>query len=171
MDMLPVDPTHAECLRLGTDDITILATTAQTGGALFAVQIRMPPGGGPPVMHRHEPGEVYYVLAGEFTFYVGDADGVRRVRAAAGTVVPLAGSTPHTIRNESTADAVAFVVHAPGAPMEGFSRAGAALAAEGNMSMEAVLAIAEQNGIELLGPVPDDSTDLRTQPPHSAAVG
>jgi hypothetical protein len=50
-------------------------------------------------------------------------------------------------------DAVAFVVHAPGAPMEEFSRAAAALAADGNTSMEAVLAIAERYGIELLGPM------------------
>jgi hypothetical protein len=69
-------------------------------------------------------------------------------------VVPLAGGTPHTIRNESGTDAVAFVVHAPGAPMEGFLRAGAALAAEGNPGMDAVLAIVAQHGIEITGPVP-----------------
>jgi mannose-6-phosphate isomerase-like protein (cupin superfamily) len=159
MDMLPVDLTTAECVRLGADEVTILATSAQTGGALFAVQIRMPPGGGPPVMHRHDPGEIYYVLAGEFTFYVGDTTGVRRVIATAGDVVPLAGGTPHTIRNESAADAVAFVVHAPGAPMEGFSRAVAAVAADGDPSMDAVLSIAAQHGIELLGPIPDPVDD------------
>ena len=86
-------------------------------------------------MHRHEPGEVYHVLEGEFAFYVGDGlDGVgsvRRFTAGAGEVVPLAGGVPHTIRNESGADAVAFVVHAPGPPMEGFTRAAAALAAAG----------------------------------------
>ena len=49
--------------------------------------------------------------------------------ARAGDTVPLAGGTPHTIRNESDADAVAFMVHAPGAPMEDFSRAAADLAA------------------------------------------
>jgi hypothetical protein len=59
MDMLPVDLVAAERLCLGTDEITILATSAQTGGALFAVEVRMPPGGGPPVMHRHDPGEIY----------------------------------------------------------------------------------------------------------------
>lgn len=105
-------------------------------------------------MHRHEPGEIYHVLAGEFTFYVGDSTGVRRVVATAGEVVPLAGGTPHTIRNESAADAVAFVVHAPGAPMEGFCRAVAALAAEHDPTMDAVLAVAAQNGIEMLGPIP-----------------
>jgi hypothetical protein len=55
--------------------------------------------------------------------------------------------------NESAADALAFVVHAPAAPMEQFSRAAAALAAAGEPTME-VLAIAERHGIEPLGPVP-----------------
>lgn len=157
MDKLPVFSRN-ERVQLGTDEVTIRATCADTGGALFAVDVRMPPGGGPPVMHRHDPGEVYHVLSGEFTFYTAEPDGqVRRVTATAGDVVPLAGGTPHTIRNESDTDAVAFVVHAPGAPMEGFSRAAAELGAQGPPTMDKVLAIAARNGIELLGPVPAES--------------
>jgi len=158
MDMLPVEPVDlsgGERLAMGSDELCVMATSAQTGGALFAATIRMPPGGGPPVMHRHAPGEIYHVLAGEFTFYVGPPDGtVRRFTATAGQVVPLAGDTPHTIRNESDADALAFMVHAPGGAMEQFSRAAAALAAAGEPAMEAVLDIAARHGIELLGPVP-----------------
>lgn len=80
--------------------------------------------------------------------------------ATAGDVVPLAGGTPHTVRNESTADAVAFVVHAPGAPMENFSRAAVRLAAEtdGAPSMDSVLTVAAQHGIKLLGPIPNQLT-------------
>ncbi|TDC47407.1 cupin domain-containing protein [Jiangella ureilytica] len=156
MDKLPVDRTEAERILLGTDELTVLATSEQTGGAIFAVEIRMPPGGGPPVLHGHAPGEVYRVLAGEFSFYVGDGDGgaVRRVVAGPGDVVPLAGNTPHTIRNEGTTDAVAFMVHSPGGPMEAFSRAAAALAADagGRPSMDDVLELAQRHGIELLGP-------------------
>jgi mannose-6-phosphate isomerase-like protein (cupin superfamily) len=140
--------------------ITILATCAQTNGDLFAVQVRMPPGGGPPVMHRHDPSEIYYVLDGTFTFYVGRPE-TRTMTASAGDVVPLAGGTPHTIRNESPADAVAFVVHAPGAPMEDLTRAVAALAAgpdEPNPTMGTVLTIAAQHGIELLGPIPEPAS-------------
>jgi len=162
MDMLPVENKNPEVLRLGTEQVTVLATSAQTGDALFAVGIRMAPGGGPPVMHRHDPGEVYFVIEGEFTFYVGLDSDVRRVTASAGNVVPLAGGTPHTIRNESNTDAVAFVVHAPGPPMEGFTRAAAALAGAGEPSMDAVLAMAAHHGIDLLGPIP-------TSPrPHSS---
>ena len=66
----------------------------------------------------------------------------------------LAGGTPHTIRNESAEDAVAFGVNAPGGPMEGFSRAAAALAASGSPAIEDILTVAEEHGIEMLGPVP-----------------
>ena len=156
--MLPVDRIHAEHWMLGTDEITVLATGDQTGGDIFAVEIRMPPGGGPPVMHRHEPSEVYHVTGGEFAFYVGDSDGsVRRVTAGTGDVVPLRGGTPHTIRNEGDADATAFVVHSPAAVMEGFSRAVVALtlaSPDTPPSMADVLDVAQRNGVELLGSVP-----------------
>jgi oxalate decarboxylase/phosphoglucose isomerase-like protein (cupin superfamily) len=72
-------------------------------------------------MHRHAPSEIYYVLDGEFAFYVGNSDGgVRRIVARSGDLVPLAGGVPHTIRNEGDRDAIAFVVHSPAAVMEGF---------------------------------------------------
>jgi hypothetical protein len=89
MDMLPVDIGAAERWQLGTDEPRVLATGEMTGGAIFAVQIRMPPGGGPPVMHRHAPSEIYYVLDGEFAFYAGNSDGgMRRIVARPGDVVP-----------------------------------------------------------------------------------
>jgi mannose-6-phosphate isomerase-like protein (cupin superfamily) len=107
------------------------------------------------VENSHDPSEVYYVIDGEFTFYVQEADGhVQRRTAKTAETVPLAGGTPHTIRNESAIDAVAFVVHAPGAPMEGFLHAAAELAASGQAGVEPVLAMAAQRGIELLGPMP-----------------
>ena len=155
MDMLPVDRPAAERFQLGTDEITVLATSAQTRGDLFAVEVRMPPGGGPPVIHQHNPSEIYYVLEGEFTFYVGDTDSTpRQVTAGPGDVVPLPGGTPHTVRNNSDKDAVAFVVHTPGRVMEGFSRAAAAIATGGGPSIEDVLSLAERHGIEMLGPIP-----------------
>jgi mannose-6-phosphate isomerase-like protein (cupin superfamily) len=99
--------------------------------------------------------EIYYVLEGEFTIHVGEADVTPRpVTAIAGDVVPLPGGTPHTIRNQSDVDAVAFVVHAPGPVMEGFSRAVAATATERSLGIEDVLSLAARHGIEMLGPIP-----------------
>src|SRR5687767_12495193 len=101
MDKFTVERSQAARLTPGTDELTVLASTRGTGGGIFAVELRMPPGGGPPVLHRHAPDEVYRVLEGELTFYVGDGDdgAVRRVVAGPGDVVPLPGNTPHTIRN------------------------------------------------------------------------
>ena len=147
---------------MGADEVIVLATSAETGGALFALQVRMPAGGGPPVLHRHDPGEVYHVLSGEFAFYTVAPDGaVSRRTAGPGEVVPLAGGTPHTVRNESQDDAGALLVHAPRAPMEGFIRAVAALSSAGaSPSMEEVLTVAARNGIELLGPVPGSAAGV-----------
>lgn len=130
--------------------------SAETGGALFAAEVQMAPGGGPPVMHRHAPGELYHVLAGEFAFYIEDEYGVvRRSTASAGEVVPIPGGRPHTIRNESPADARAFVVHAPGEQMERFACAAAALASNGSPSIEDVLELAGRHGVEMTGPIPE----------------
>ncbi len=154
--MLPVETIPVpEKLQIGLDEAIVLSTSTQTNGDFFALELHMAPGGGAPVMHSHAPSEVYRVLSGQFTFYVTHADGrTTRRTAGAGETVTLAGDTPHTIRNETSDTAVAFCVHAPGAAMEGFTRAAAALAATGTPSMDDVLAVAHANGIRLLGPAP-----------------
>lgn len=154
MDKLPVDIATADRIMLGPDETVVLASCADTDGDLFAVEVRMRPGGGPPVMHRHDPSEIYFVREGAFTFYVGDGPHPRRVVATAGDVVPLRGGTPHTVRNEGTELAVASVVHAPGGPMETFCRTVAAMGSDGPPEMAAVLEVAARNGIEMLGPIP-----------------
>jgi oxalate decarboxylase/phosphoglucose isomerase-like protein (cupin superfamily) len=147
-------PAH-ENLQVGADELTVRATSAESGGALFAAEVVMKPGGGPPFMHRHAPGELYHVLQGEFAFYIADAAGtVHRTTGEAGAVVPIPGGRPHTIRNESATTARAFVVYAPGGPMERFVRAAAALAAERDPQPHDVLELGGRHGIEMAGPIP-----------------
>lgn len=156
MDTLPVENTRVpDVLQVGSEQATVLATSKETNGDLFAVELRMPPGGGPPVMHRHAPSEVYRILSGEFVFYITGIDGstTRRI-ARAGETVAVAGNTAHTIRNESAEEAVAFHVHTPGRAMEEFARSAARLAADHAPTIEEILAIADSNGIELMGPIP-----------------
>ena len=94
-------------------------TSEQSAGALTAVEVRMRAGGGPPMLHRHDPFEVYRVEHGELAFYVEDDDGrVNRTVAGAGSVVAIPGGREHTIRNESRDEARAFVIFSPGAEME-----------------------------------------------------
>jgi oxalate decarboxylase/phosphoglucose isomerase-like protein (cupin superfamily) len=141
-------------MRVGSEEIEFEVDSTEGAGGLVAAVVRMPPGGGPPALHRHEPSELYRVERGELTFYVEDDEGaIRRRVAGAGETVAIAGRREHTIRNESGAEAVAFVVYAPGAGMEAFVRAAADLAAEGQPAIERVLGVAAEHGIEITRPL------------------
>ncbi len=154
-----MNTTSPDRLRVGADDITIRASSAQTRGALLAAEVHMAPGGGPPFMHRHAQSEVYHVLDGELTFYLADPDGrVHRVTGGAGGVVRIPGAQPHTIRNESRTGATAFTVYAPGDEMERFVHAAAALGTGGAPDPSAVAELAARHGIEVTGPLPAAGT-------------
>jgi quercetin dioxygenase-like cupin family protein len=75
---------------------------------------------------------------GELALYLGD----ERIRATQGAVVHIPGGVAHTVRNETGADAQAFVVFTPGTEMERFVRAVAASPGD-------VAALAEEHGIEM----------------------
>lgn len=141
-----------DTLEVGGDELEFCVTSAETGGALLAVEVRMPAGGGPPMLHRHAPVEVYRVERGELAVYVEDDDGeVRRIAATPGSVVHIPAECAHTVRNESGAEAQAYVVFAPGAGIERFMRDAGELSAP---SPEAVVALAERHGIEMTRPAP-----------------
>ena len=110
---------------LGIERIEVALSSDATGGDLAVFAVTMPPGGGPPMLHRHEAFELYRVRSGELAFYIEGRDGaVTRSVAGPGAVVPIAGGLEHTIRNESGAPAEALVVFSPGAAMERFARTG-----------------------------------------------
>ncbi len=145
----------AEHLRVGSDELAVRVTSEATLGALLAVEVRLPPGGGPPALHRHAPDEIYRLERGQLAIYLEQDDGeVQRIEADPGDVVHIPANRSHTVRNESAAEAVAYVVFAPGTDMERFLRAAGALAAEGPPRAADVVALAEQHGIVFTGPVP-----------------
>jgi oxalate decarboxylase/phosphoglucose isomerase-like protein (cupin superfamily) len=134
-------------VRLGNDEITIHVTSDDSDGRLLAAEVRLPPGGGPPALHRHPPEELYRGAAGELAIYLEEDGEVRRIALTPGEVVHIPGGRPHTVRNESNADARAFVVFTPGAEIERFFRAAAAAPHE-------IPALAARHGVEFTGPVP-----------------
>jgi mannose-6-phosphate isomerase-like protein (cupin superfamily) len=142
----------SERMRLGGDEVTLRVTGVESGGEVLAMEVRIPAGGGPPALHRHGPAETYRVERGELAFYRAGPDGsLQRTLAGPGAVVHIPGGREHTVRNESAADAAAFVTFVPGAPMEGFVRAAAAM---GDAPMEEVLAVAARHGVTVTRPVP-----------------
>jgi mannose-6-phosphate isomerase-like protein (cupin superfamily) len=133
-------------MRVGLDEVAVRLSTADTGGRLLAFDVTMPPGGGPPAMHRHDPVEVYRVLEGELAFYLEDTRTVER----AGAVVHIAGGREHTIRNESAVPARAYVTFLEGAErMEEFMRAAARAG-----TVDEVMAAAREHGIEVTRALP-----------------
>jgi oxalate decarboxylase/phosphoglucose isomerase-like protein (cupin superfamily) len=151
----PIPPSRADRLTVGSDELTFRATSDATGGALAAIEVRMAPGGGPPLLHRHDAVEIYKVERGELAIYLEDDAGeVARVVADTGSVVAIPGGREHTIRNESPTQALAYVVFAPGSEIEHFVRAADELAAQGTAEPADVLNLAERHGIEMTRPVP-----------------
>ena len=132
-----------DTLSVGTDELTFRVTSAESDGALLAVEVRMPAGGGPPALHRHAAAEIYRVERGELAIYLEDD----RIAAGPGSVVNIPGGRAHTVRNETEAEARAYVVFAPGTEIERFMRAAGALTAPGPAE---VMALAERHGIEML---------------------
>ena len=143
----------AETLRVGGDQLEVRMSSGESDGALFAYDVNLAPGGGPPHLHRHEAVEIFKVEEGELTFYLADERGeVDRRTAGPGEVVAIPGNREHTIRNEAAAAARAFAVLSPGDRMEHFARAAAALGADATPDRVADLAAA--SGIEITGPLP-----------------
>lgn len=145
---------RAERLRVGHEEIAFRITPDQGAGDVLALDVTLPAGGGPPALHRHAPAEIYLVVAGELAFYFGDGDAITREVAPAGAVVQIAAHQEHTVRNESGAEARAYVTFTGDvAGMHAFTRAAAALAASGEPDVEQVLALAAAHGVEITRPL------------------
>jgi quercetin dioxygenase-like cupin family protein len=75
-----------------------LVTGAETGGAYFAMEAIVPPGGGPPPhIHRNED-ETFYVLDGRCDFRLGD----EIIAAGAGDFVNVPRGSVHCFHNAGT---------------------------------------------------------------------
>jgi quercetin dioxygenase-like cupin family protein len=98
---------------------TILVTGADTAGRLCVVEMRVPPGGGPPP-HRHDFEETFRVLEGEVEFtFRGET-----LTAGAGETVHVPANAPHFFRNVSGGPARLLCVCSPAGQDELFLAVG-----------------------------------------------
>jgi mannose-6-phosphate isomerase-like protein (cupin superfamily) len=147
-------------ITVGREQIGFKVTSDQTEGEVLVFDVRMPPGGGPPMLHRHDAFELYRVRSGEFAFYLEGKDGaVTRTVAGPGAVVPIGSGLEHTIRNESDEEAEAVVIFSPGEPMERFARAAGELGRDRVPAHDEVLALAQAHGIEITRSIEDALTE------------
>ena len=81
-------------IRFFRQTITVLASAADTHGALGVIEVASPSGAGPPLhVHRRED-EAFYILEGEYSVFVGDDV----VAGAPGTWVWDRGTCPTATR-------------------------------------------------------------------------
>lgn len=135
----------------------IKVTGDQTGGRFGLVEAHERKGSGPP-WHVHErEDEGYYVLEGEYTFFVGDD----RIPAPAGTWVFCPRGIPHTFRCE-TGMARSLMIISPGGFerffLDAFGRApeyGMPPATPAPPDLDGIAAHAARYGVTITGPPPE----------------
>jgi mannose-6-phosphate isomerase-like protein (cupin superfamily) len=135
--------------------VRVHAGSDDTGGCYGLVESVAPPGHQPPPhVHRRED-EGFYVLDGELTVWVGDADGVV---VGPGAFLNAPRGVPHTFRVTSQAPARWLVASAP-AGFEAFVREFGERATadelpvlDGPPDVERLVRVAASHGIDILGP-------------------
>jgi quercetin dioxygenase-like cupin family protein len=114
-----VQPNEGRMLWVLGNHQTHKLTGDDTDGNVFIWEERVPPQGGPPP-HRHlAEDEVFYVLAGELSFFSDEG----ATKVGSGTLVHLPKGSVHTFKNTGATEAVALVLTAPA----GFERYFAAI--------------------------------------------
>ena len=104
------------------DVTTVKASGRHTSGKLLVFEVNVPPGGGPPVLHRHEYSEVFLFQAGEFEVSTVDEDYAPvTARVGAGDTVSIPSMVWHNFKNVGEGPGRFVAVHSP-AVMEDFMR-------------------------------------------------
>jgi quercetin dioxygenase-like cupin family protein len=150
---LAVGPGEAKTVRSPIGgDVTYLARGEQTGRALTALDVAVPPGEGPP-LHRHTREEEWvYVLEGTLRWMLGD----KLTSAPAGSSVFIPRGLPHCFQNVGDLPARMLITFAP-AGMEGFFDRLAELT---EFDFDAFTRAAEEHGMEVVGPPLAESNPL-----------
>jgi mannose-6-phosphate isomerase-like protein (cupin superfamily) len=102
------------------ETVTIKQTAASTGGKFTVVELRSPPGGGPPPHIHRGQDEMFYVLEGTYEFLIGE----KKETLGAGATVFVPRGTKHTYRNVGTGVGRLFDMHTPGGFEAFFEEAG-----------------------------------------------
>jgi quercetin dioxygenase-like cupin family protein len=91
------------------DHYTFLVTGEETGGAYFAMEALVPPGGGPPTHIHTREDETFYVLEGEIEFLLGG----ETILAGPGDFVNIPRQTVHRFLNAGAETARLILTFTP----------------------------------------------------------
>jgi mannose-6-phosphate isomerase-like protein (cupin superfamily) len=107
-------PNEGEHLMVGSDIVTVKASSSHTSGHMVMAEVRIRPGGGPPALHRHESSEVFYILEGEFEVSTADdAGNVTRAVLTTGDTLAIPSMAWHNFKNIGSSQGRILAVHSP----------------------------------------------------------
>jgi mannose-6-phosphate isomerase-like protein (cupin superfamily) len=101
-------------ILFGTDVVTIKAGGDVTSGSMLVFELRVPPGGGPPTLHRHGYAEVFHLFDGKFTVSTLDDDNVLQTATLTpGDTIAIPSMVWHTFKNVGSTHATLLAIHSP----------------------------------------------------------
>ena len=150
-DLRPIilRPGEGRTIDLGNFQMSVKASADQTGSAFTLLEAEEPPGFGPPMHIHHDASEAFYVLAGEYIIFLGGMEH----SCPAGSFIFVPAGVPHGFR-VGAVPSRKLNLYTPAAMIGYFDELSAALA-RGDAHPEALTAIADRYGMEVIGPVPE----------------
>ena len=115
MKTIHINPAvQGEHFMLLGDIIKIKAAGQGTSGRILVIENVVPPGGGPPMLHRHDYAEVFYFLEGEFELSTADETySLSTVRLKAGDMLSIPSMVWHNFKNVGATPGKFIVIHSP----------------------------------------------------------
>lgn len=141
-----LQPGEGRRIDLGDFSVTVKANADETGAALSLLEADEPPGFGPPLHIHHDAGEAFYVIEGEYNFFLPDGE----VRCPAGAFVFIPAGIEHGFR-VGDVHSRKLNIYVPAAMLGFFDEMGK----PGDLSEDEVIALAAKYSMEVTGPVPE----------------
>lgn len=146
-----VPPGEGRHLDLGSFEVEVLATSAQTSGEFSLLQTQSePPQFGPPLHLHRDAAEAFFVLEGEYLMFIEH----EQTHCPPGTFVYVPRATPHTFKVISSVPGKKLNLFSPAAMTQFFEELADA-EAEGSATPELLDEIAARSQMDVLGPVPE----------------
>lgn len=137
-------PSAGEAAWVGGEHISFKVRGGDTGQAIAVLEDEVEPGYGPPPHIHVDENEIFYVLAGEFAFSLGE----RTVEAPPGTLVTVPKGQLHAFRNVGTERGRLLAIVWPAVAFEGFvAEVGTPEPPTGPPDIAQLLAAAARHGI------------------------
>lgn len=146
---LVLRPSEGRDIEMGNFRMSLKASGEDTGQAFSLLEAEEPPSFGPPMHIHHDTAEAFYVISGEYVFFVADEEHVCR----AGSFIYIPAGTPHGFRVGGVPSRK-LNIYTPAAMVGYFDELSAAIA-RGEMDDEALGEMARRYGMEVIGPVPE----------------